>query len=187
MISKHVFVLPAVYQGRRTALLILFILSVNGSISVNRFTQTGHAMLNSLRRITTLLLILLPLSAAFAQDGDDSASSTEAAVSPYEYLLLGDDIVTNYQTSGRQLGFLRVSVSPMVANTPLKDQIAQHEPQIRDALIWILSAQSEQQVRSQQQREAIRKQCLEAVNTLLQKELGQKPVLDVLFTTYMYQ
>ncbi|MGL4602219.1 MAG: flagellar basal body-associated FliL family protein, partial [Plesiomonas sp.] len=109
------------------------------------------------------------------------------AVSPYEYLLLGDDIVTNYQTSGRQLGFLRVSVSLMVANTPLKDQIAQYEPQIRDALIWILSAQSEQQVRSQQQREAIRKQCLEAVNTLLQKELGQKPVLDVLFTTYMYQ
>ncbi|MGL6000730.1 MAG: flagellar basal body-associated FliL family protein [Plesiomonas sp.] len=143
-------------------------------------------MLKYFRYITAALCIFLSLSTAFAQ-GNNTRIGLQAMVSPYEYLLLGDDIVTNYQTSGRQLGFLRVSVSLMVGNTPLKDQIAQHEPQIRDALIWILSAQSEQQVRSQQQREEIRKQCLEAVNTLLQKELGQKPVLDVLFTTYMYQ
>ncbi|MGL5007332.1 MAG: flagellar basal body-associated FliL family protein [Plesiomonas sp.] len=143
-------------------------------------------MLKSFRSVAAVLCIFLPLSTVFAQSSN-ARIGLQAMVSPYQYLLLGDDIVTNYQTTGRQLGFLRVSVSLMVANTPLKDQILQQTPQLRDALIWILSAQNEQQVRSPQQREVLRQQCLEAVNTVLQKELGQKPVIDVLFTTYMYQ
>lgn len=140
-------------------------------------------MFKSAQIIRALCFALL-LGPALVQAAEESAV---AQTSPYQYLPLGDDIVTNYQTNGSQLGFLRVSVSLMVANQAAKDKVALHEPQIRDALIWILSAQDENQVKSLNLREATRKACLEKVNALLQKELGEKPVLDVLFTTYIYQ
>lgn len=140
-------------------------------------------MFKSAQIIRALCFALL-LGPALVQAAEESAV---AQASPYQYLPLGDDIVTNYQTNGSQLGFLRVSVSLMVANQAAKDKVALHEPQIRDALIWILSAQDENQVKSLNLREATRKAYLEKVNALLQKELGEKPVLDVLFTTYIYQ
>ena len=65
--------------------------------------------------------------------------------------------------------------------------LEEHEPLIRDKIITILGQQTEIVVKSIVERENIRPRCLEEVNELLYKETGKKPLIELLFTKYLYQ
>ncbi|HIF9482388.1 TPA: flagellar basal body-associated FliL family protein [Photobacterium damselae] len=119
---------------------------------------------------------------AYAADND-----TTAAEPAFVYYTLNPDITTNYVTSGKQLGYLRVQVDLMLANPSQLELVKHHEPLIRDAIIQIIGQQQEIKVKSLAGREEIRKQCLHKVNDLLVAEAGNKLVTELLFTKYLYQ
>lgn len=111
----------------------------------------------------------------------------EVVQNDYQYFLLEPDIITNYIKTGKRIGFVRVSVELMVNSKIDYALLKQHEPLIRDKIITIFGEQSETNIKSSAERERIRYQCLEDVNSLLFTETGKKPIKELIFTKYLYQ
>ncbi|WP_299495895.1 flagellar basal body-associated protein FliL [uncultured Shewanella sp.] len=104
----------------------------------------------------------------------------------YAYYGLEPDIVTNYISDSKKLGFVRVNVELMVSEPQFLAQIEHHDPLLRAAILEILGKQGEEQIKSIIGKEAIRQACFEAVNRLLEEEVGEALVVNLLFTQYLY-
>lgn len=122
------------------------------------------------------------VSPAYAADEEGA----EAAESKYAYYELSSDIVTNFVTSSDKLGYLRVSISLMVAGTADLAVAELHEPLIRDAVIEVIGRQSEAKITSLAGREEIRQECLKQIHRLLISETNRKVIINLLFTKYLY-
>jgi flagellar FliL protein len=105
----------------------------------------------------------------------------------YQYFALEPDIITNYIKSGRQIGFIRVSVELLVNSSMDYSAVEMHAPIIRDRIITVLGEQNEKEIKSFSEREAIRLRCLLEVNEVLSAVIDARPVQDLHFTKYMYQ
>jgi len=131
-----------------------------------------------------------PLFAKEDQAKEDQAKDSqpeEKTNSDYQYFLLEPDIITNYLSSGKHMGYLRVTVELLVKSKADSKLLGNHEPLIRDKIIEVLSSQQAAVIKSTGQRENIRKQCLNAINTALESEIKVKPVEKLIFTKFLYQ
>jgi len=105
----------------------------------------------------------------------------------YQYYSIEPDIITNYIKSGKRIGFIRITVELMVRSKEDYTVLETHDPLIRDRIITILGEQDEKAVKSVDQRDAIRQRCVEELNELLFTEIKTKPIIDVLFTKFLFQ
>jgi len=111
----------------------------------------------------------------------------EAVNNDYQYYSIEPDIITNYIKPGKRIGFIRITVELMVRSKQDYALLEQHDPLIRDRLITILGEQDENAVKSIDQRDVIRQRCLEELNDLLFTETKTKPIIDILFTKFLFQ
>ncbi|WP_435235601.1 flagellar basal body-associated FliL family protein [Psychromonas sp. PT13] len=118
-------------------------------------------------------------SPLFAEEG--------AEANDYQYYSIEPDIITNYIKSGKRIGFIRMTVELMVRSKDDYALLEKHDPLIRDRIITILGEQDEKAVKSVDQRDAIRQRCVEELNELLFTETKAKPIIDVLFTKFLFQ
>lgn len=123
-----------------------------------------------------LLTLCLPVAA--------SAQSKDA---DYVYFGFEPDIITNYISSGKKLGFVRVTVEVMIDGPSNLEQVEHHSPLLRASLVEIFGNQTEEQIKSLAGRETIRKLCFDTVNELLKKETGQPLAKELIFTKYLYE
>ncbi len=141
------------------------------------------------KRIALLLFLLScvapPLFAADEQTKEPE--SQEKPNADYQYFLLEPDIITNYSSSGKSMGYIRVTVELLVKSKLDFKLLEKHEPLIRDKIIEVLSSQQADVIKSTGQRENIRKQCINGINTVLEREVGAKPVEKLIFTKFLYQ
>ena len=105
----------------------------------------------------------------------------------YQYYSIEPDIITNYIKPGKRIGFIRLTIELMVGSKGDYSILEKHDPLIRDRLITILGEQDEQAVKSFDQRDAIRQRCVEELNELLFTETKTKPIIDILFTKFLFQ
>ncbi|MCK5817797.1 MAG: flagellar basal body-associated protein FliL [Psychromonas sp.] len=105
----------------------------------------------------------------------------------YQYFVLEPDIIANYLSSGKRVGYIRVKVELLVKSKQDLKILDKHEPLIRDQIIDVLSSQQADVIKSAGQRENIRKQCITAVNTALKSETNVQPVKQLIFTKFLYQ
>ncbi|WP_298775166.1 flagellar basal body-associated protein FliL [uncultured Shewanella sp.] len=133
-------------------------------------------------RLLSLLIYVCILSSSLVSVN----AAQEQILKNYAYYGLEPDIVTNYISGSKKLGFVRVNVELMVSGTQALDKVEHHDPLLRAAILAILGEQSEAQVKSIIGREAIRQACFEAVNQLLEEEVGEALVENLLFTQYLY-
>lgn len=97
------------------------------------------------------------------------------------------DIITNYiGQSNKKLGYVRITVDLMLSDMSNIAIVEHHTPLLRDALVEILSKESEEKIKSLTGREEIRKRCADKLKTLLKQETGQEIIREVLFTKYLY-
>ena len=109
------------------------------------------------------------------------------AESTVGYFGFEPDIIANYiAPNNKKLGYVRVTVDLMLADMANIAVVEHHMPLLRDAIIEILSKESEEHIKSLTGREEIRKQCSERLKALLKKETGQEIIREVLFTKYLY-
>jgi flagellar FliL protein len=109
------------------------------------------------------------------------------AESTVGYFGFEPDIITNYiGQSSKKLGYVRVTVDLMLNDTANIAIVEHHTPLLRDALVEILSKESEEQIKSLNGREKIRADCAAKLKSLLKEETGQEIIRDVLFTKYLY-
>jgi len=115
------------------------------------------------------------------------AQGQEATNPNFAYFGFEPDIITNYISTGKKLGYVRLTAEVMVEDQSDLSSIEHHAPLIRDTIIEILGRQSEDDIKSLNGRETIRQICEEAINDLLVQETGKKLVRKLLFTKYIYQ
>lgn len=96
------------------------------------------------------------------------------------------DIITNYVSNKRNIGFIRITAELMITDVANVGIVEHHSPLLRDAIIDILIRQPEQKVKSMTGREEIRLKILDRMQELMKKETGQPLVKDILFTKYLY-
>ncbi|MGL4900921.1 MAG: flagellar basal body-associated FliL family protein, partial [Shewanella sp.] len=61
-----------------------------------------------------------------------------------------------------------------------------HDPLLRAAIIEVLGNQPEEKVKSLAGREEIRRECFERLNNLIAQEVGRSLIVNLLFTSYLY-
>ncbi|WP_042010913.1 flagellar basal body-associated FliL family protein [Aeromonas fluvialis] len=136
-----------------------------------------------------LLVLLLSFGALHVQaEEEPPAEGAEAAAKPgFSYHALDPDIITNYLSDGKTLGYIRVTVELMAENEADLKLLEQHDPLIRDTIIRLMGSKSADQIKSLVSREELRKECETKVNELLVQEAGKKAVRELIFTKYLYQ
>ena len=138
-----------------------------------------------------LLLLLLSCGSLHVQASSEEeppAEGAEAAAKPgFSYHALDPDIITNYLSDGKTLGYIRVTVELMAENEGDLKLLEQHDPLIRDAIIRLMGSKTADQIKSLVNREELRKEYLTQVNELLVKETGKKAVRELIFTKFLYQ
>ncbi|MDF0533439.1 flagellar basal body-associated protein FliL [Shewanella yunxiaonensis] len=131
--------------------------------------------------LLTMMGAWLPVHAAETEKEQPAATEDN-----YAYYGFEPEIVTNYISNRKKLGFVRISVELMVKNPDDLLEIQHHDPLLRSAIVEILGNQTEDKVKSLTGREEIRKECFDTVNRLLQQETGKELVVNLLFTSYLY-
>lgn len=135
------------------------------------------------RQLAPLLLALLA-SPVWAADPATDATTQQDGVA---YHPMEPDIITNYLSEGKTLGYVRVTVELMADNHGDLKLLEVHDPLIRDAIIRLMGSKTAEQIKSLASREELRKECEARVNELLVRETGKKAVKELIFTKYLYQ
>jgi len=102
----------------------------------------------------------------------------------YAYFGFEPDIVTNYVTVKKKMGYVRLTVELMVPSNSI-DIVEHHSPLLRDAIIDIIGKQPEEKIKSIKGRSEIQLKCEEKVKKLLSKETGQPLIKKLLFTQWL--
>jgi flagellar FliL protein len=110
----------------------------------------------------------------------------EEALDNYAYYGFEPDIVTNYISNRKKLGYVKISVELMVKASEDLIVLEHHDPLLRAAIIEILGSQTEDKVKSLTGKEEIRRECYDTLNRLLEQEIGKPLVVNLLFTKYLY-
>ncbi len=129
-----------------------------------------------LRRLTLLSLVLAIFCSQKAM-----AESNNIGYFGFE-----PDIITNYVSNKRNIGFIRITAELMINDVANVAIIEHHSPLLRDAIIDVLIRQPEQKIKSMTGREEIRLMILDRLRELMEKETGRPLVKDILFTKYLY-
>ncbi len=135
------------------------------------------------RHITALMFSFSLLVAPTLSFAEESAPQTHL----FSYYTLEPELTTNFHTTGKQLGYIRVRIDIMVAHDSYLPILQRHDPLIRDTAIALLGKQDESTIKSLAGREELRKAMLEELNALLLTETGKTIISDLLFTKYLYQ
>lgn len=104
------------------------------------------------------------------------------------YLPLKPPIIVNYGGEGR-LRYLKTDISIRVKNADAAHAIRYHMPYVRNNLIMLFAAQTNETVSSQEGRERIRAAALAEVKLLLERENGTPPddIVDLYFNNFIVQ
>ncbi|MGS0674164.1 flagellar basal body-associated protein FliL [Shewanella sp. 0m-4] len=128
-----------------------------------------------------IAVLLVALCSSFSAVAADNKPLEE-----YAYYGFEPEIVTNYISNRKKLGYVRLSVELMVKKPEQLVSLERHDPLLRAAIVEILGNQTEDKVKSLTGKEEIRRQCYEKVNQLLEQETGSPLVVNLLFTKYLY-
>ncbi|QDZ89119.1 flagellar basal body-associated protein FliL [Shewanella decolorationis] len=131
--------------------------------------------------LSACLILFSVVLSAYAADEKEAAPAGD-----YAYYGFEPEIVTNYISNRKKLGFVKISVELMVKSPDDLVIVERHDPLLRAAIIEVLGNQAEEKIKSLTGREEIRRECFDMVNNLLTKEAGKPLVVNLLFTSYLY-
>lgn len=118
--------------------------------------------------LTVCLSLLIPVKAA-----------------DYAYFGFEPQIITNYVTVKKRMGYVRLTVELMIEDASNFTIIEHHSPLLRDAIISIIGKQPEDKIKSINGRYEIQRLCEDKVKELLAKESGQPLIKKLLFTQWL--
>lgn len=151
-------------------------------------------------RIALLTVYLTAASSVWAQEEaevdtkeDEAAvveeSGTEVAQTEKPgsiYIPLKPAFVVNYGGAGR-LKYIKADISLRLQDSTAANSVRHHMPYIRNNLMMLFSAQSDESISSQDGKEALRKEALEAVREVIKKEDQTEGVVDLYFNAFLIQ
>lgn len=146
-----------------------------------------------------LLLLAIAAGAYFLLRGSDagpadataeSAGSGQAQEAPERaedplYLALSPAFVVNFEHDGG-VRYLQIELQAMSYEQEVLDKVAANMPAVRNKLILLFSSQNYESLNTLEGKEALRRQALESINTLLRFD-GEHSVEELFFTGFVVQ
>lgn len=146
-----------------------------------------------MKHLLLALALVLPLYAgpAFGSGGGSEAAKFHKPEEDQSlrFVPMEPSLIANFQRKdGKKLGVLQAQVQITTKTNAGVDLIYANMPLLRDKLLSLLSAMTEEQVRDLKARDAVRKSAVAEMRKLL-KEVGgdEKSVEGILFTGFMFQ
>lgn len=102
------------------------------------------------------------------------------------YIPLKPPFIVNYGGPGR-LKYLKADVAVRLDNAAAADSVRHHMPYLRNNLVMLFSAQTNESLKSQAGKEALRQEALREVRDFLMTEDQQAGVVDLYFTSLIVQ
>lgn len=127
-----------------------------------------------------LLLTLLLAGPLQAADGEGDYTA---------YVELNPAFVANYGGPG-PLKYVKAEVSIKVGSDKAEGRVKHHEARFRNAILMLLSEQTDESLGSAEGREGLRLKALEAVRQIMVHEYGQEgynQIEDLIFTSFVTQ
>ncbi len=120
-------------------------------------------------------------------EGTEDGAVAEEGNGPPIYWPLKPAMVVNFTSSGES-GFLQVEMEVMSRKQAVIDQVKEHTPALRNALLLLLAAQTEQTIFSTDGKQALRGESLAAINEVLAPYIDEDTgVEEVYFTSFVAQ
>ena len=114
-----------------------------------------------------------------------AASGSPDAGKPAIYSALDPAFVVNFE-DGDAVRFLQVSMQVMAREQKVIDSVQKNAPLIRNNLLLLMSNRDYKVLMTRDGKEALRKEALAAINAV-QKQEGDPPIEDLLFTSFVVQ
>lgn len=133
------------------------------------------------KRLWLLFGLLLAISSVTT-----AQEEKEAVVEGSIYIPLEPPFVVNYGGSGR-LKYLKTELSIRVHDVHTASAVRHHMPLIRNAIVMLLSRQSEESVTTTEGVEKLRETAKQEIIDLLKSEQNAAEVLDVYFNNLIIQ
>ena len=102
------------------------------------------------------------------------------------YFPLKPPIIVNFQSRGRQR-FLQADITLMTREDDVVDAIETHMPMIRNALVLKFGGQVYEELQTEQGRELLRQESLEALQNIMLQEIDKTGIEKLLFTNFVMQ
>ena len=122
----------------------------------------------------------------FSGDGENSDVVAEVVEPKAIYFALNPKFKTNYEVDGRPRLF-QIGMTLVTREQDVIDALMTHGPSIKSRLVILLSGQQVEHLQSPEGREALRAECLSAVQDIMNKEMGKPGIEKVLFTDFVMQ
>ena len=130
--------------------------------------------------VATLICIFSLTSASHAEDDGSSQKSVQ-------YVDLKPAFVANFGNSSKKLKFVKADVSVRVNSDNAASAVEQHMPLIRNEIVLLLSAQSEESIGSVVGQEKVRQEALTQIKKVMEEETGSATIEYLLFTNFVLQ
>jgi len=140
--------------------------------------------MQSLKKFLSMLaLVTLPLC-GIAEDEEEAEEGAEEEVAAAIYIPMKPQFVVNYGGRGK-LKYLKAGVTLRLANADAANAVMHHMPYIRNQMVMVFAAQTDETLESMDGRDAMRLSALDEVRQLVAREEGYEPdvVVDVLFNS----
>jgi len=132
-----------------------------------------------LKRLMAVLLLATLAQLSWA--ADDAATGEEYI----NYIEL-KPFVANFGT-GTKLRFVKCEITIQVTSEAAHYAVNMHMPHIRNDIVFLLSGQSEESMKTIEAQRTLAKQALKQVQNLLVLEEGEAYVNDLFFTSFVMQ
>lgn len=148
-----------------------------------------------------VVCVILPVAAAQDETSDEAAPAEAAAEAGDAeegeggaptpnagaiYVPLKPAFVVNYGGPGR-LKYIKADISVRLQDPKAANSVRHHMPYIRNNLVMLFSAQTDESIASQEGKEALRREALEEVRNVLLQEDQQDGVIDLYFNAFLIQ
>lgn len=122
---------------------------------------------------------------AAAEEGEPDAAQQTAKPGSI-YIPLKPAFVVNYGGPGR-LKYIKADISLRLQDSTAANSVRHHMPYIRNNLMMLFSAQTDESISSQDGKEALRQEALQAVREVIMKEDHTEGVVDLYFNAFLIQ
>jgi len=123
---------------------------------------------------------------AVDEDGNPIVEEEEVEKGYAIYFPLKPPIIVNFQSRGRQR-FLQADITLLTREDDVVDAIETHMPMIRNALVLKFGGQTYEDMQTEQGRELLRQESLEALQNIMLQEIDKTGIEKLLFTNFVMQ
>ncbi len=102
------------------------------------------------------------------------------------YVSLDPSFTVNFQEEGAHR-FLQISLQAMTRDPEIENHIVRHAPMIRNRLVLLFGTKKAEELATREGKEKLQAEALQALQSILEKEAGDKGVEAVYFTSFVMQ